>query len=232
MRMTGLDLLNARKRQGMTQHQMAHELGFTQAYVSMLEKERRHLPPHVVSQVLRRYEVDPSALPLHGTEFWSEVDSALLAAQLGALGYPGFAYLRGQATWNPSELLVAALVKDDLETRVTEALPWLVLNCDKMDWNWVVNESKLRDAQNRLGFAATLARKLAERNSLSAAARRLLPLERQLQRSKLEHVGTFCNERMSTAEKQWLQSRSTPEAKQWNILSDLAPEHLAHAASA
>ena len=231
MSMTGLDLLNARKRRGMTQHQMAHELGVTQAYVSMLEKERRHLPPHVVSQVLRRYEVDPSAVPLHRTESWSELDSVLLATQLGALGYPGFSYMRGQATWTPSELLVAALVKDDLEARVAEALPWLALNYDNMNWNWVVNESKLHDAQNRLGFAVTLARKLAEQNSLSAA-KRLVPVERQLQRSKLEHVGTFCNERMSAAERQWLQNKSTLEAKQWNILSDLAPEHLAHATAA
>jgi len=230
--MTGLDLLNARKRRGITQRQVAQELGVTQAYVSMLEKERRHLPAHVVSQVLRQYEVDPLALPLHGKESWSELDSARLTTQLASLGYPGFAYMRAQSTWNPSELLIASLAKDNLETRVAEALPWLVLNYDKMDWNWVMDESKLRDAQNRLGFTVTLARKVAERNGLSVATSRLASLENRLQRSKLEHVGTFCNERMSTAEKQWLQNRSTPEAKQWNILSDLAPEHLAHVTSA
>lgn len=216
----------------MTQRQLAHELGVTQAYVSMLEKQRRHLPAHVVSHVLERYEVDPLALPWHGAEFWPKLDSALLSTQLAALGYPGFAYMKAQATWNPAELLVGALVKDELETRVAEALPWLVLNYDNLDWNRVANESKLRDAQNRLGFAVTLARKVAEGKGLSPATSRLVSLESQLQRSKLERVATFCNERMSTAEKRWLQNRSSPEAKQWNILSDLAPEHLAHAASA
>src|SRR5260370_30567172 len=229
--MTGLDLLNARERRGMTQRQVADELGVSQAYVSMLEKERRHLPSRIVSQLLAKYEVNPLALPLDGVKVWPQVDSGLLATQLAALGYPGFSYMKAQKAWNPAELLLAALVKDDLETRVAEALPWLALRYHDMDWHWVVNESKLHDAQNRLGFVVTLARKLAEQNSLSATANRFVSLESQLQRSKLEHVGTFRNERMSTAEKQWLQNRSTPEAKQWNMLSDLAPEHLAHATS-
>ena len=101
-----------------------------------------------------------------------------------------------------------------------------------MDWEWVMREAKLRDAQNRLGFVVTLARKPAEENGDVVTASKLLLLENQLQRSKLAYVGTFCNERMSQAEMRWLRKRSTHEAQQWNILSDLAPQHLAHTVSA
>ncbi len=94
-----------------------------------------------------------------------------------------------------------------------------------------MRETKLRDGQNRLGFAVTLARELAEQKGDAETAGKFLLLEDQLQRSKLAHVGTFCHERMSQAEKRWLRERSTPEARQWNMLSDLAPEHLIHPAS-
>jgi len=40
---------------------------------------------------------------------------------------------------------------------------------------------------------------------------------------------TFCHEHMPQAERRWLKHNSTLEAKQWNVLSDLSPEHLSHA---
>ncbi len=230
--MTGQDLREARKRRGWTQQEAAEHLGVSQGYVSMLEGDRRHLPSHLLKDVLNAYEVSPLALPLRGTETWRQVNADVLATQLAGLGYPGFSYMNTRATWNPAELLVVALTKDDLEPRVAEALPWLALRYHDVDWDWVVRETKLRDAQNRLGFAVTLARELAERKQDIVAAGKLLSTENQLQRSKLAHVGTFCNERMSQAEKRWLRERSTPEAQQWNMLSDLTPEHLAHASAA
>lgn len=229
--MTGQDLREARKRRSWTQEQAAEHLGVSQAYVSMLERDRRPLPSHLVKSVLNEYEVSPLALPLRGADTWAAVDNDVLATQLAGLGYPGFSYLHARATWNPAELLVAALAKDDLEPRVAEALPWLALRYRDADWNWVVRETKLRDEQNRLGFAVTLARELAQQKGDAVTADKFLSLENQLERSKLAYVGTFCHERMSQAEKRWLREKSTPEAQRWNLLSDLAPEHLVHAAS-
>ena len=117
-----------------------------------------------------------------------------LAQQLAGLGYPGFAYMRARATWNPAELLVAALTKDELESRTAEALPWLVLTYSNMDWNWVVRQTKLHDVQNRLGFVLTLARSLAERMNDTAVANRLREVEKQLHASVLRRELTFCHD--------------------------------------
>lgn len=227
--MTGQNLREARRKRGWTQRQAAERLGVSQGYVSMLEGNHRRLCGRLLESVLSEYEVSPSGLPFHGTDTRSQVSAEVLATQMAALGYPGFSYMNARTTWNPAELLVVALSKDNLEPRVAEALPWLVLKYHDMDWEWVVREAKLHDAQNRLGFAVTLARELAERNHEAATADKLQSTENRLQRSRLASVGTFCNERMSQAEKQWLRERSSPEAQQWNILSDLRPEHLAHA---
>jgi transcriptional regulator with XRE-family HTH domain len=229
--MTGQDLREARRRRGWTQGQAAEHLGLSQAYVSMLERDRRPLPAHLVKDVLCEYELAPLALPLRGPKAWAEVDNNVLAKQLAGLGYPGFSYMKARATWNPAELLVAALNKDDLEPRVAEALPWLVLRYRDADWDWVVRETKLRDQQNRLGFVMTLAREVAQRKGDAVTADKLLYLEHQLERSKLANVGTFCRESMSEIEKRWLREKTSTEARRWNLLSDLAPEHLEHAGS-
>jgi len=231
MSMTGRDLRDARKRKGWTQEQAAERLQLSQAYVSMLERDRRPLPVHLVHSVLDTYDVSPLGLPLRGAESWVAVDNDVLATQVAAFGYPGFSYLHARPAWNPAELLVAALGKDDLEPRVAEALPWLALRYRDADWNWVVRETKLRDEQNRLGFTLTLARKVAERQGDGVTTEKLRSLEDQLEKSKLASVRTYCHEHMSQAERRWLRERSTPEAQKWNLLSDLSPEHLSHAAS-
>ena len=42
-------------------------------------------------------------------------------------------------------------------SRTLEALPWLMFNFAEMNWEEVVKEAKLSDAQNRLGFLISLA---------------------------------------------------------------------------
>jgi hypothetical protein len=102
--------------------------------------------------------------------------------------------------WNPTELLVAALTKDDLENRVAVALPWLVLAYSNVDWDWVVKQTKMHDVQNRLGFVLTLARALAERVHNTAVANRLHDVEKSLHNSVLLRELTFCHEHMPQAE--------------------------------
>lgn len=84
------------------------------------------------------------------------------AQELSNLGYPGFAHFQSsEPNWNPAQLLVKALSEHDLDRRVVEALPWLVLRYSEMDWDWVRREAKLLDLQNRLGFTLALAKQLA-----------------------------------------------------------------------
>jgi hypothetical protein len=35
--------------------------------------------------------------------------------------------------------------------------------------------------------------------------------------------------RLTNAERRWLETERPPEAKQWNVLSDLSVQHLSHA---
>ena len=228
--MTGLELRQAREKKGWTQQEAAPRLGLSQSYLSMLEQNKRVVPKSRFQQVLAVYDVlSPLALPLHGEARWSELGNQEVAEQLSGLGYPGFSYMRGRAAWNPAELLVAALTKDELESRLSEALPWLVLEFSTMKWDWVVLQMKLHDCQNRLGFVLTLARLLAERVGNSAVSQQLSNVEKVLLPSVLLRELTFCHEHMPQAERRWLKANSTPEARQWNVLSDLSPEHLSHA---
>src|SRR5579864_6529562 len=158
-----LDLRTARKQKGLTQEQAASTLGVTQAYLSMLESNRRPVPARKLFRVVEVYGLSYSALPMQGEQVWDKLQSDAVANQLAALGYPGFSYMKvDRPHWNPAELLVAALTKNELESRVAEGLTWLVYAFTNMDWNWVVREAKSHDVTNRLGFVVTLARKLAE----------------------------------------------------------------------
>lgn len=228
--MTGQDLKAARKEKGLTQAAAAARLHVTQGYVSMLERGRRPLPSHLVAKVLNAYHVPPLGLPLHGLDARLSMTVDRLAKEMAALGYPGFSYMRVKPRWNPAELLVAGLLKDNLEPRVAEALPWLAMRYLDLDWNWVVSESKQHDVQNRLGFTVTLARELAETKGEQDTTRKLREVESQLERSVLFQPQTFCHENMTQAERRWLQQQSSPQARRWNVLSDLSPEHLAYAA--
>ena len=225
------DLRAARKQKGLTQAQAASALGVTQAYLSMLENKQRPVPTGQLSRVVEVYGLSYSTLPMQGAHSWYNLHSDVVANQLAALGYPGFSYMStDRPQWNPAELLVAALTKHELETRVAEGLTWLVYSFTNLDWNWVVREAKVNDVTNRLGFVVTLARKLAEQKTNESVASTLRSVEAALKRSTLVQEETLCQEQMTQTERKWLENSRSPEARQWHVLSDLLPEHLQHVA--
>ena len=216
--MTGSDLKFARTQRGWTQQQAARNLRVTQAYLSMLESGRRPVPDELALKFAARFNVSPLALPLEQNR------SRDLAADLGALGYPGFAYLTAPAR-NPAAVLLDALRRTNLEARVVEALPWLVSRFAEMNWNWLVPRLKVRDRQNRLGFVVTLARELAERRTATATAEVLRQLESRLQSSRLLAEDVLSGS-LTEPEREWLRANRSQPAKFWNVLSDLRVEHL------
>lgn len=228
--MNGRQLKESRQQKGWTQQEAAKHLGMSQTYLSLLESGRRDLPAHLLKAFSKVYKFSPLSLPFRGESAWPSLNADALARELAGLGYPGFAYMKTKATWNPAELLVVALSRDDLDRITAESLPWVALKYHDMDWKWVIRESKLRDTQNRLGFAVTLAREVAERKPDSGTAEHLRAVEISLQSSRLARTDTFCHENMTQSERRWLRRKSTPEARRWNLLSDLGPEHLTHAA--
>ena len=94
------------------------------------------------------------------------------AADLGALGYPGFAYVKALSIADPAELLLHALNESDLDSRIAEGLPWLVLTFYDMDWCWLVENAKLQGRQNRLGFIVILAAELPRTRTIASMHRR------------------------------------------------------------
>jgi hypothetical protein len=193
----------------------------------MLENSKRRLTPQLVRRTRRLFKLPPTVLPLPATPETGYVFSPqTLAEHLSALGYPGFAYLRSRR-WrkNPAEVLLAALAQDDLEARLLEALPWLLISYPDLDSDWLVRQAKQRDLQNRLGFVATMAIEVAERTK-PQSAQRLHDLEATLEQSRLAREDTLRKSPLNETEKRWLEENRPDEAKKWNLLTDWRAEAL------
>jgi hypothetical protein len=174
--------------------------------------------------------MSPSALPL---SLRASTD-ADLTRQLSALGYPGFAHVPPVHRRNPAEVLLVALGKDNLEARVAEALPWLLLQYGAMSEvckEWMVEQARLRGLTNRLGFTVTLAKQVAERKgeTTSAAYRALVQLEKELLRGRLAEPNTFCQDHLSQRQREWMETVRPEAARQWNLLTNWKPEDLQYA---
>lgn len=228
--MDGRALKEARQTMHWTQKDAAKALGVTQAYLSMLETGSRAVSKRLGRKALKVLDLPPTALPL---ELRGRAPASLgkhdFSAELAALGYPGFAYLKTKARRNPAGVLLEALDESDLDTRVAEGLPWLALTYVDMDWDWLVRNAKLQDRQNRLGFAVSLATELAEGKGESGKARKLHRSLEPLERARLAREDTFCHDSMTQAERVWLRDHRPPAAVHWNLLTDMESKNLAYA---
>jgi transcriptional regulator with XRE-family HTH domain len=227
--MRGLELKQARERRGWSQQQAARRLGVSQPYLSLLESDRRSLTPRLAQRCARVLALSPAALPLPAT--LASTENAALAKYLAQFGYPAFAYLRaGPPQRNPAEVLLSALAMSDCEARLVEGLPWLLLEFD-LDSAWLVQQARLHNLQNRLGFVVNLARRVAEQTPHHRHhAESLLRLQQELERSRLAAEDTLCRASMGAAERRWLRENRPPEAAVWNLLTDWRLEHLRYAA--
>lgn len=219
----------ARNTMGLTQHQAADRLGISQAYLALLERGRRPVTDQLAARIASLYSLGPIALPLSSQNL-AKWNSSSFAAGLASLGYPGFRQLVGAPTVNPASLLLAAAVARDIEVRILEALPWLAVEYVNLDWEWLIQEAKIRDVQNRLGFVVTLARQIGEKRGDRAMAARLQEIEQILDHARLVREDTLCQESLSDAERRWLRQVRTAEARHWNLLTDLHSQTLPYAA--
>lgn len=222
------DLRSERLKQGWSQTEAARRLGVSQPYLNMLEKKKRHLTPTLERRFALVYGLSPVTLPV--SEAFTptrKMGAERLAEHLASLGYPGFAYLRSHVRKeNPGEVLLTALAQQSLEARVAEGLPWLLLRYWQMDSKWLVEQAKKFDLQNRLGFVVALSRQLSERTSESVRTNALSALETLLDRSRLAREDAFFRPPRNNSEREWLMQNRPEEARHWNLLTDLRPEHL------
>jgi transcriptional regulator with XRE-family HTH domain len=225
--MASFYMKSVRKQFGLTQAEMAEKLGVSQPYLSLLEKGRRTLPPKLAHKAVRVLGVSPTVLPPREVG-QRQVSADRLAREVAALGYPGFSHLRKGWRRNPAEVLLAALSQKNLEARLTEALPWLLLNYSDLDREWLVREARLRNLTNRLGFVVSLACQVAEKRG-NGNRQSLQELLDELRTSKLALEEPFGQDATGESEQQWLRANRPEEAKYWNLLTDWTPEMLRYA---
>lgn len=225
--MDGRKLREARRARGWTQADLAQHLGVSQTYVSLFEAGERKVPRHVAARLVTSLPMSPTDVPV--TDQTAPLSPETAGRALSSLGYPGFAHLKRTRPVNPAELVFRTLSSLTVEARLVEALPWVLVRHTDLDWTWLVAHAKLNDLQNRLGFVVTLARELAERQSNHAAAQVLSTWEQQLTHSRLQREDTFAGDTLTDSERRWLRTHRSPEAAQWNLLSNTSVEALTSA---
>ena len=221
-------LKKARRARGWSQAEAAARAGVSQPYWSLFEHGKRPLPPKLARRLVRECDFPPTLLPLPaGLEDAGPSSDDELAEDLAKLGYPAFAYLRSRRQRrNPALVVLTGLAKRGLDPRVFEGLPWLLLRYPEMDTDWLADQARRHDLQNRLGFTASLARQVGETNApLADRVSYLQVWEAKLRPSRLTNEDML-GERASERMRQWLRANRSEDAAEWNLLTDWKPEHL------
>jgi transcriptional regulator with XRE-family HTH domain len=227
--MTATDWKKGREQAGLTQVTAARSLKVSQPYLSQLEKGLRLPSGELVLKATRLYDLPPTALPLPEAFVTQEVSSDNLERKLAALGYPGFEHVRSKmAATNPAEVVLEAVVAPDLDTRLVEALPWVLSTYTNLNWDWLRDRAKLTNAQNRLGYLLHLAGRAVSSpppNAVDVLSR----WEAELETARLAHEGTLCRDSMPQRERVWLRTNRPQAAAHWNLLTGLRADQLPYA---
>ncbi len=230
--MDGAVLKAAREKAGWTQVRLAEMVRVTQAYLSLMESGKRRVPPRLARRLVRLLDLPPTMLPVTTTSASKDrPTNEWVEAQLAQVGYPGYAYRkRPGSPRHPAEVLLAALTLDELEPRLVEALPWLLMHHEGLDVQRLVADAKARDLQNRLGFMVALARQVVEhKRGFERRVPELRRLEEALEPSRLAREETFGQGHASQRLRKWLRENRSDAARHWNLLTDLKVEHLPYA---
>lgn len=228
--MTGRDLKLGRQQKRWTQAEAATRLSVSQPYLSLMENGARPVSKKLARKAASAFGLSATTLSVESS--WETVqpkDANTLAMDFAALGCPGFAYLKTKRKKKNPGVLLSALSAKFLESRVAEALPWLLLQYTDLDWDSLVSAAKARDLQNKLGLVTCVARRVAEKHGEKNKVELLRKQERVLERSRLFLEDTLCNDSLTRAERRWLETNRPDEAKHWRVLTDLSAEHLNYA---
>lgn len=225
------ELKKARVRAGLTQAQLARQLGTTQAYVSLLERGFRR-----PSMSLARRAVTVLNLPL--TDLPLPTNQGNVSGNLGdwathglaRLGYPGYSYLDpAKVLASPSEVLLRVLTAECPAPRLLEAMPWLLLHYHGFENN-LVKAAWEQSVQNRLGFVVSLAKSVAQQNpNYSNRVQELERLEADLEYYRLAREDDLGETPKSERARSWARNQRTQMAVHWNVLTRLSPQHLSYA---
>jgi transcriptional regulator with XRE-family HTH domain len=200
-----------RDRNNLTQADAARLLGVSQSYLSLLEKGARPLRRELRDRL--------KVVRLRGGDLSTD---DRLRARLSALGYPAFAHIDpARPAPEPTMVLLDTLSQPDVDARVAEGLPWLAREyAGAVDWPRLVQQAKLRNLQNRLGFLIQLAIDSTAGPEIDSAVDEA---REELEKSRLLAEATFCWDSMPPATREWMRERRSPAAEHWNVVSLIGP---------
>ena len=221
--MTAEQWTTGRDKSGLTQVAAARSLKVSQPYLSQLETGLRVASTRLARKAARLYKLSPTALPLPEPLAAQPSRPDDLQNRLASLGYPGFEHLRVRQTSNPAEVVLSAVIQHDLDTRLVEALPWVLKTYPDLNWEWLRDRVKLQNAQNRLGYLVHLSRELA------GPSPQLTHWENELEQARLASEGTLCRDSMQEPERKWLRTNRSAAAAHWNLLTGLTASQLRYA---
>jgi transcriptional regulator with XRE-family HTH domain len=228
--MTAEQWKTGRDKAGLTQVAAARSLNVSQPYLSQLETGLRASSTELARKAAKLYALPPTVLPLPEPFAPQRVPPDDLQRKLASLGYLGFEHVRSKVVSNPAEVVLNAVVKRDLDTRLVEALPWVLSKYTDLNWEWLRDRAKLNNAQNRLGYLVHLAKQITR--TLPAQQSRVHVLshwENELEEARLAHEGTLCRDSMPERERAWLRTNRPEGAVHWSLLTSLTAEQLPYA---
>ena len=229
--MTAEQWKTGREKAGLTQVVAAGSLNVSQPYLSQLETGLRVASAKLARKAAKLYGLPPTALPLPKALDVQRVSPDGLQRKLASLGYPGFEHVRSRAVSNPAEVVLNAVVNRDLDTRLVEALPWVLSTYTGLNWAWLRDGAKLHNAQNRLGYVVHLAEEAARALPQQEGAVAVLSRwEGELEEARLAREGTLCRDSMPEPERTWLRSNRPKAAVHWSLLTGLTAEQLPYVA--
>ncbi len=228
--MTAEQWTTGRRERELTQVAAATSLKVSQPYLSQLETGLRTASAKLARKATRLYKLAPTALPLPEPFALQPGRPDELQKKLSSLGYPGFEHLRATQAHNPAEVVFSAVVNRDLDTRLVEALPWVLKTYTDLNWEWLRDRAKLQNAQNRLGYLVHLASETARALPQQGTAVEVLSRwKNQLEEARLASEGTLCRDSMPEPERRWLREHRPAAAAHWSLLTSITADQLPYA---
>ncbi len=94
-----------------------------------------------------------------------------------------------------------------------------------LTWDWLLDQAKLANVQNRLGYLVDLAKQVAEKRGRSDVVSRLAEVEGKLEDARLAKEDTLGRD-LTEVERRHLRKHRPPSAAHWNLLTSLKVEDL------
>ncbi len=128
---------------------------------------------------------------------------------------------------DPLEFVLDALRTENLDQRVTDALPWVLVHRADLDYRRLTDEARLLNVQNRLGFLLEVTVEAARKLHSDGTAARLEPWLVRLREARLYKEDTLCKRSLTQVERKRLRRSRPKAARFWRLFTDVNARQVA-----